>query len=514
MTINFIDGFDLYTPALNGSSPSLGSWANNATYLTNLMIGRWVPTVQTGGTFQFVAPLSATGAALKIAGTGAGSFTGIVHTYAAAQATVIGGFAFQVGSASVAQNFVHFFSGATQQASIRMTTAGLIVVDGGTDGTPIVSSTSPALVANTTHYLEWSITSGASGAVQVWLDGVSILSGTGNTNTAASGTFSSIRLGTATGTTTIFDNLYFDDGSGSPLLTNPIIETHAAASDNSVAFTATAGVMGAAYLLDGVTTNAPGAGELFLRKFTAPTGGATLASVSCVPGATSAGANFKAVLYSDNAGTVNALLATGTQVTGTTSGSVFTAPFASPPVLTSNTAYWIGYITDTSVVLNLSDASTTGGKVANTYASGAPASPVLTGGQSNWALWGNLTGLANNTAVVSQSPPPGALADVNFTSSSVSGAEDLFNSTALSSTPALIHAVAVSGYLKDQAVGARTVSLQMKSGSTDSNGSLAAFTPATTYAWAQSMFLTDPNTSTAWTIAGLNAAKQGYKIVT
>lgn len=514
MAINFIDGFEIYAPALNGSTPTSGT-ENNNTWLANIGAGRWTFSAGLAEVFGFAPSLNAIGgSALSLTQDESfitRTFASVTSGAATAQATTIGGFRMKATSNNIV--FIHFYSGATQQAGIYVDSTNHIGVVGMNDSTILGTSSTTPFAANTTGYLEWSITAGSLGAFTLFYNGVSILTGTGNTNAASSGTFSSVQIGISnlSGAGLIVDDLYLDDGTGSILGTNPYIETHAASSASSVAFSPTAAIMGAAYQWSGNVGNAPGANTLFLRRFVAPTGGATLASVSCMPAATSAGANFKAVLYSDNAGAVNALIATGTQVTGTTNGTVLTGPFASGQILTGGTAYWIGYITDTSVSLFMSDSSLNGQSASNTYTGGAPLTPTMTTGQSDWMLWGNLTG-TNNTACISDAPPVGPTADASYTSSNATGAEDLFNVSALSSTPASIYAVQVSGFLKNQASGARTVTLRTKSSTTDSNGSLSAFTPTTSYQWNQTMLLTDPATSAPWTIAGLNAALMGYEI--
>ena len=70
--------------------------------------------------------------------------------------------------------------------------------------------------------------------------------------------------------------------------------------------------------------------------------------------------------------------------------------------------------------------------------------------------------------------------------------------------------MAVKGFLRDSDAGARTVTLQTKSSSTDSSGS--AFTPSTTYQWFGSYWANDPNGSVAWTVTNLNNALDGYQV--
>jgi len=210
----------------------------------------------------------------------------------------------------------------------------------------------------------------------------------------------------------------------------------------------------------------------------------------------------------------NSLLSSGGQVTGATSGTTLTLALTTPQTLSAGTAYWLGYITDTSVVLQEVDATTTGYKASNTYGSGAPGTaPTMTSGQASWVIYGNLTGVAVNfyeEAIPSNQNQ--AVGDLSYVFDSSSGHEDLYNFPALSVTPSAIYAVAVKGYCKRSDSGSRTVSLRMKSGATDSGGTATGQSPGTTYGWLDSFFETDPNTSAAWTPSNLNAALSGFKI--
>jgi hypothetical protein len=256
--------------------------------------------------------------------------------------------------------------------------------------------------------------------------------------------------------------------------------------------------------------SAPGANELFLRPFT--TGpSATLASVNCIPGATSASAKFKAVVYADSSGApTGATKATGAEVTGTTSGTTLTSAFASPPTLSASTVYWLGFITDTSVLLQESDSNTLAYKAANTYGSGPPTTPTMTGNQGSWVIWGALNTTGVNWYEENIDPAPG---DISYVTDSTSGHEDLYSFPALTTpNPTTVYAVAVKGYIRKTDAGARTVDLRCKSSTTDSAGTNAGQTPATTYGWLDSFFETDPNGSIAWTATAVNSATSGFKV--
>jgi hypothetical protein len=490
----FIDGFDKY-----------GGVNSNSALVGTLLQSEW--TNQPNGTVNIVAGLSSTGFAFSF--TAVGTAVVLFKTFSSTWTRLIGGVRFNASLSS--QSGFGFASNGTVACSITVNTAGTISLrTGATNGTAL-STSSASVSANSTHYLEWDITFGASSSYQVWLDGASIFSGTGNTANGVSNV-NQFNFAGAAGGAIIFDDLYLFDSTGGTnnavLNTNPRIETQFPTADSSVQFSFGAAILGSANQTT-VTTNSPGAGILILRTYTPPVA-CVLNSVACVPNASNGAANYKSVLYADNAGVPNTLLATGTQVTGTIAGSTLVSPFSSGQTLTASTAYWLGFIADTNVALQESDSNATGRSKSNTYASGPP-SPAgsTTGGQASWLIYGNLTGVAVDYYEVSVNPPPG---DISYVFASSSGYEDLYSFPALSTTPLNIYTVAVKGNIKKSDTGARTVNLQCKSSGTDSAGSNSGITPATSYGWLDSFFDTDPNTGSAWTGTGLNSATSGVKV--
>ena len=123
-----------------------------------------------------------------------------------------------------------------------------------------------------------------------------------------------------------------------------------------------------------INTYTPGANVLFVQPVT-PTSGMSLNDCQMVPTTTNAAGNYVAVLYEDNNGVPGQLLATGTQITGSTAGTPIVSAFVNPPPLTMNIQYWIGFFTDdaTLSVLLADDLGTAGGyNMAETYTNGAP----------------------------------------------------------------------------------------------------------------------------------------------
>jgi hypothetical protein len=453
------------------------------------------------------------GLALTAAG-GTGSTLGIRRSITAGNAaTTTLGFFFKITSIEAADRVVvQFLDGTTAQCTLAISSTGVLTArSGGVAGTVLGTSAS-SLSAGVWYFIEATVTiNNTTGVFTVDVDTVNKINAT-SANTRG-------------GTANNYANVYsFIQGGGSSLMQfGPLyerddttrvgdvtVETLFVSADSAVQFAFGAMTMGTAYR-NSTTTNSPGAGQLALRKYTCPASG-SLNSVKILPGATSAGAKFKAVAYADNgSGTApsGAPLDTGTEVIGTTADTVLNLPMTTPPSLTAGTIYWIGYITDTSVALALTDSGTNGYKASNTYASGAPTSPTMTSGQSSWVIYGNLTGVATNAPEVGVRSPGG---DKNYVSSATVNNEDLFTITALTDNPVTIYQAQVWAYTAKTDAGARTIDLRLKSSSTTSSGSSTGQAQSVSYAWQGSKFTTDPNTGSSWTASGINNSKIGYKI--
>jgi hypothetical protein len=517
MAIIFIDGFGKYGPP--AASATLQLAPGPTLNFANAARGHWLASVAAGNNGEiFIGPPIAppeAGSLCIIPSTNSGAHTAkkTLPNYANA----IGGVRFVANRfAANPSPIIQFLDNDTVQASIAIDSSGHILVQSASG--PTIATSSSAIAQGAAHFLEWNFQMLASATWSLYLDGNLLLSGSAaNFHGSANNFYNIFSLqnygAQGTAAQMQFGTLYIDDGTGTPLLTNPIVETSLMTGDSAVTFTPQAYTVGYWNPL-GTTWVAPAANTLFLRKFTTPAAGVTLNSVACVPLVTNGAANFKSVLYSDSAGSPNALLATGAQVTGSVAGVPLVSAFGAGQVLAGATTYWIGFITDTSVIQSLSDDLLSGVSKANTYASGAPnPAGAVTTAQSSWMLWGNCNALASNFSEVSEQAPLGLWGDYSYVSSRVVNNEDLYNVAALAGAPLTVYAVQVSGFMKNSAAGTRSLTLNTKSGAFDSPGSLAAAVPNNAvYQWFSSVWLADPNTSAAWTAANLNAAKAGYMI--
>ena len=405
---------------------------------------------------------------------------------------------------------VQFADGSTNQCSVGFNSQGkLILTQGGLSGTQIAASNS-AITANSWHYVEWDLTIAASGAYAVWLDGVQVFTGTGNLKSSANSYANTVVL---YGNSCNFDDMYMFDNTGA--VNNAVrgdsrVETLFPTGDAAVAFTPVQGAIGAYYNLNSNSYSMSG-NQLVLRRY-APTVAGTLVSIGVMPQTTSGGANFKPAVYADNNGTPGTLLSSGSQVTGPTAGTALTLTLATPQTLTVGSAIWLGYTTDTALSMQRQDNSsysTNAGYTANvTYSSGVPSpAPSMTSGQPSIQIWGNVTNISSNYSEANLLPPGG---DLSCVTSSTVGAEDRYSFGALSSTPTSIAGVKVSALVRKTDSGSRTVSVQLKSGSTEVSGTAQA--PGVSYTYQALYQDTDPSTSTAWIASGVNSLTAGAKV--
>ena len=510
MSTVFIEGFDKYGPP-GQNVPSLASM---------LIQGEWNVIIPYGSDNPYVAPgLSESGYALAING-GSGGGGVLSKTLPASMSRIIGGFRFSttLNNSGACQ----FLDSLTVQCAISINrTTGLLSIWSGAAAV-LLQTSSQSISADTTHYLEYDVTFGVGGAGgwTVWLDGVIALTGSGTTQISGNASANVFQLcaalpvaGEAGVGLFIYDDLYIFSSGGSfnnsALLSNPRIQTQWPSADHQTQWTNNGNVVGQA-ASETTASATPGANTLFLRRWT-PAANCTLNSVSCLPETTNAGANFKAVAYSDSSGSPNSLLSAGPQVTGSVSGSLLTGTLTTPQSLTAGTYYWLGFITDSAIALLQQDNVTTlGAQAANTYSSGAPGTaPSMTYNEPSWMIYGNATGASTNWESENLNPPIG---DASSITSSTVNNEDLYTFPAIATDITAIYTVGVKANARIGTSGVRTLDLQTKSSSTDSGGSNTGQTLATSYEWYDSYFDADPATSVAWIAAGLNAAWHGPKL--
>ena len=507
------DGFDKYGPAGNQN-------------LASVLIGDWLSTT---GTISIVAGLSTTGYAIQLVNGSNLSATVTSAAFPASLNRIAGSFRINgpTSTASLLSGGIQINNNATACFTLiwSYSLARFELHTGLSGGTLLASGGSP--VVGSTHVLSFDITLGASAAYAVYLDGVLLFSGTGNTGNGQSTCNKAVLIGVATVSTptaaTIIDDLcLFDpahaDYNSAVLTSNAVVETQFGSSDSQTQFVndsnvvPVAGVATQGVFRGTATALSTTAGSIYLLKIT-PAVNCTINSISAIPNATNVAPKYKGVIYADSAGTPGALLNTGTEVTGVTAGAVLTLPLSVSQSLTGGTSYWIGFINDTAIAFQQYDA-TTGLAIrkANTYASGppSPAGAGFTTGVATLLVWANCTGSAVNWPSVGLNPPLGT-AQSQIHSANV-GDEDLYNFPALVTNPTTIFGLGVKGFVLKSDAGARTASFNTKSGASDSTGSAPGQGLATTPQWQGSYFDKDPGTGSAWAQSGANAAKAGVSV--
>lgn len=122
--------------------------------------------------------------------------------------------------------------------------------------------------------------------------------------------------------------------------------------------------------------------------------------------------------------------------------------------------------------------------------------------------WTASTG-TNHAALLDEVPTNG---DNDYISDAVVGHKDLFDMANLSSTPATIDAVQTVLVARKDDATTRAIRTNFKNGATTSNGTTRSM--AATFAASSDLYLVNPDTAAAWTVANVNAAQLGVEVVT
>ena len=120
--------------------------------------------------------------------------------------------------------------------------------------------------------------------------------------------------------------------------------------------------------------------------------------------------------------------------------------------------------------------------------------------------WIPLSG-ANNYTMVGETVTDG---DTSYVSGSTVGDFDLYDLGNYPAATANIKAINHLVWARKTDATVRTITSTTKSGATTTDSS--AFTLGTTYAGFSKIYEADPNTSTAWTVSGVNALQVGQKV--
>lgn len=119
--------------------------------------------------------------------------------------------------------------------------------------------------------------------------------------------------------------------------------------------------------------------------------------------------------------------------------------------------------------------------------------------------WTPSTG-ASNYAMVDDTTSNG---DTDYVSTATVGAIDLYDLGNLPASPASIDALNIRTNARKDDAATRTYRTKLKSGATTANS--ATFGTTSSYAWTETLYTTDPNTSAAWTETAVNALQVGLE---
>jgi hypothetical protein len=101
--------------------------------------------------------------------------------------------------------------------------------------------------------------------------------------------------------------------------------------------------------------------------------------------------------------------------------------------------------------------------------------------------------------------------NTSYVFGATAGQTDIYNMADLTVTPTAIPLVTVRHAMAKSDTGARSATTQVRSGATTQDQATVLL--ATSYQWQDTYFTVDPNTSAAWTFAGVNALQCGPKVV-
>ena len=497
MTTIFFDGFDKYGDTNTGGSET-------AVLITQ---NEWTVVF---GILSIVAPLSVSGYALSLSGY-------ISKSLSANYSRIIGGV--RVNSPVTRKCGVVLMDGSTAQCTVGFDiTTGYVTLWSG-NFSSILYQSNVQITANTTHYLEWDVSIGPTATYSIWLDGALVHTGTANTQQSSNAYMNTVQLSINIAANFIVDDFYLFSASGasnnSALLSNPRVETDYPIGDHQTQFTNIYNIVGYPMTNDSRTSIANN--YMYLIPFT-PNVACGLSAVHVLPTVSDTGAEFIPVLYSDLSGAPNSLLASGAISTGATSGLVTSFSMASTYNMSAGTQYWLGFIsTFTTLTLSLHDAGNLSYRASAPLASGAPSTaPVMTANQPSIVLYGTCVNATTNWESVNQNP---VLATSQYQSGTYNliegvtvGTEDLYVFPAPSSSIVQIYSVAMKTNAKLSTAGSRSISLNILSGATNSQGSLGTQALSTSFNWYASYYDTDPNTGSAWLRSNLAAAYGGQSI--
>jgi hypothetical protein len=315
---------------------------------------------------------------------------------------------------------------------------------------------------------------------------------------------------TAGGPTWIIDDfLWRSDPTAVPWVGDIRCYTRMPASDQSVQFSKNVSTiavnMGSGSVV-GLNANC-----LQCQRFLTA-GGGVLQSATLTPAATSAG-HVMAAIYDTTGpnGGPGAVVATSNPLTGLVLGTN-TFTFTTAPTLTPNTYYFLAFCSDAALA-NLPFNNTTFGAVNfpmpyATFPVANPALPTYPLGSAASCPGGVINLTAGNYSLVSE---PQQDATTTYVYDNLPGDADFYGISGLPGTPASTVCTTVRGYFEKSDAGAKTGSIQLKSGATTVQATPIFL--GTNWGWIWRTDANDPNTGAPWVSTAVNSVQIGPTVV-
>lgn len=492
MAYTFGDGFDLYTTIADAFVGFWDSGSSNA----SLVAGRFSNSraIFMGTTNTFVKNSGANDA---------------VHHVVVAylQTATISGTTLGV--------YLQLSDGATAQCSIVFRSDGAIVLtSGGPTGTTLATYTGAVLAANTWYAFEFEISiNNTTGVFNVRKNGnvSNDFSATSlDTQNSANAYANRLTLGLNASVNHNVDDVFWQSGASTGTWLGDIrCYTRMPTTDASVQFTQSPNpvtqTLATLSTTVGAVTNAAYY-TAFVASFTGAIGSATISLFSATA------ATLKASIYDNsNAGAPGTPLGSATPLVAPGTG-IATFTFPSPVSVTRGNTYYIAVCLGGNTSFNCSPTQAANFNGATTYASFPSTNPP--------SLTSGSPGLFAAVVVTLSSPPNAAFvgefqedAGNSYVTDNTTGHNDLYNISTIASVPNSTVAVTTRAFVQKTDAGSRSVSVQLKSGSTvvqSPNPSLST----NTWTWLYRTDTVDPNTTLAWSAANVALAQIGPIIVT
>jgi hypothetical protein len=490
----FADSFDLY------SAP------------TDMLLGHWDGTSSNIGNASFATGRFAGGNSINlnsavIIDKVSGSNDGMHHiTLAFYQNAAIAG--------TTLGAYCTFYDGATAQCSIVFRTDGVIILTSGMPNGAVLATYTGAFTAATTWYaFEFEIfISNTGGYMNVRKNGntTNDFSTTTNLDTqnSANSYANKIKIGSQSAVVHFIDDfIWRSDSAAVPWWGDVRCYPRMPVGDVAAQWTPSNSVVPVYPLVVPTTTSvnlSSNSAKFF--PFIAPTSG-TVATVQmqCVTAAT---ANFKCALYNSNGTAPTTPIATANIVTNPGVGTV-TWTFPSPPSVVQGTHYYISVVADAAsgAFAMISSGAPWYLPLAAviTYAAFPSANPTVAA-SNKWGITVNITPTTPVNHPFVSDIPQDAL--TSYLQSSTNGNADLYNISAIASTPAAVFAVVTRGLFQKSDAGTRNAAVQLKSGSVTVQSPSTALS-SSGWGWLSRTDMVDPNTGSAWNAVAVNNIQIG-----